>query len=541
MRRAVAWFPGSGKPGRVTDADRAQQVDCTMKRALPGCRAAVAVFGAATLSLLLPAATAESAQEPIEPTEMHWSRQWQTLGAQTVPEWFQDAKLGVYVHWGVYTVPERFSEWYPRFMFDTNSEAYKFHAETYGDPTVFPYHKLVPLFTAEKFNAVEWADIYKSSGARFGGLVTEHHDGFAMWASKLTPWNAGDRGPKRDIVGEMGRELKSRGLKFITTFHHARNLQRNAGPDNGGGYDSHYIYEKRFATASDDPELQKLYGNVNPSDFYAVWFGKLKEVIDNYDPDIVWFDSWLNLIPETDRIKFCRYYLDESKRRGKETLIVCKQNDLPGSVAVNDIEQGGHMEINWKPWMTDDTICYKSWSYVEGDESKPTAMVLHSLIDVVSKNGVLMLNIAPRADGSIPEDQKICLREMGEWLATYGEAIYGTRPWLVPGSGPTMPQPGAHGGMSTVNHYTPEDYRFTMAKDGSAIYLIVLGRPAVGSVLNMKSFAPHRYPPPRPVAKVVELSSGKAVPMELRDDRYVLHYPELQYNGMANVFKIILK
>jgi len=483
-----------------------------------------------------------SAPKAVEPTELIWSKSWASLPDRAVaPEWFRDAKLGIYCHWGVYSVPAKFSEWYPRFMFDTNSPVYAYHTQKYGDPTVFPYHKLVPLFTAEKFNAVEWADVYKASGAQFAGMVTEHHDGFSMWASKLTPWNVKDCGPKRDTLGELSKEIKARDMKLITTFHHARNLQRNAGPNNGGGYDSHYIYDKRFATASDDPVLQKLYGNMETNAFYTMWFGKLKEVIDNYNPDIVWFDSWLNLIPEPDRIKFCAYYLEQAKARNKEVVIACKQNDLPETVMVKDIEQGGHSEIYPKAWMTDDTICFESWAYSVDDKVKPASMVLHSLIDIVSKNGCLLLNMAPRADGSIPDEQKKCLRELGAWLKVYGEAIYATRPWLVPGYGPTQPKPNPHGGVSTVNYYTAADYRFTMAKDGSAVYLIVLGKPAAGTELPLICFAPHRYPLPRPVAKVVELSSGKEVPMDQYDNRCVLRYPDLPYNQMANVFKIILK
>lgn len=471
---------------------------------------------------------------------------WQSLSRHIeAPQWFRDAKLGIYATWGVYSVPEKFSEWYPRFMFEEGTEPYRYHVQKYGDPAEFPYHKFVPLFTAERFNAAEWADVYKSSGARFGGLVAEHHDGFAMWDSKLTPWNAASRGPQKDVLGQLAEELRKRDMKFIATFHHARNFQRNAGDGSvqnaEDSYDSHYVYDRRFATSSNDPELQMLYGNMPADKFYGLWLGLLDEVINNYAPDIIYFDSWLNLIPETERRQFCTTYLNNASQHDQQVVITFKQNDLPLEVGVLDIEQGGRMEIGERPWMTDDTVTYDSWSYTVDDRVKPTSMVLHSLIDIVSKNGNLLLNIAPRADGSIPDEQRRVLAEMGAWLKVYGQAIFATRPWLVYGYGPTVPKPGNHGGMSTINQYTPEDYRFTQSKDGKNVYIIVLGKPKAGSNLRMKCFAPHRYPLPAAVATVVELASGKEAKWEQFDNAAVLHFPDVQYNEIANVFQIELK
>ena len=226
---------------------------------------------------------------------------WESLAKhEAEPEWLKDAKLGIYFHWGVYSVPAFGSEWYPREMHFEGKSEYKHHVETYGKPSDFGYHDFVPMFKAEKFDPEEWADLFQKAGARFAGPVAEHHDGFSMWDSDVTPWNAADKGPKRDILGDLFKSLEKRDMKTIATFHHARNLQRY-GKDaaNGKGsktfYHSHYPLFDGQSPTSEDPELRLLYGNVPEQEWLEkIWLGKLKEVIDKYQPDIIWFDSWLD-------------------------------------------------------------------------------------------------------------------------------------------------------------------------------------------------------------------------------------------------------
>ena len=215
-----------------------------------------------------------------------YTEDWNSLSKhQPMPDWMYDAKFGMYFTWGVFSVPEKGSEWYPRSMYEEGNPMYEYHKKTYGDQSEFGYHRFVPMFTATKFDAGEWARIIKSSGARFAGPVAEHHDGFSMWASRVNPWNAKDMGPKRDIVKELSEEIRNAGMKFFVSFHHARLLQRNASENNGGGYDSHYIYNKEWHTSSTDPKLRLLYGNMEEKEFNEYWFAKLKEVVDNYSPD----------------------------------------------------------------------------------------------------------------------------------------------------------------------------------------------------------------------------------------------------------------
>ncbi len=260
------------------------------------------------------------------------------------PDWFKDAKLGIYFHWGVYSVPAFGNEWYPRTMHFLDSEVGKHHLENYGHPSEFGYHDFVPMFKAEHFDANEWADLFKKAGARFAGPVAEHHDGYSMWDSEVTPWNAMDTGPKRDITGELATALRQRDMKLITTFHHAKHLQRfDSLPDREGGQgyrNSHYPYFVGMPTRSTDPKLRMLYGNIPEQEWLEkVWFGKLNEVIDKYQPDIIWFDSWLDQIPEAYQQKFCATYLNKAQEWGKEVVIVRKQDDLPLDVSVDDLEK----------------------------------------------------------------------------------------------------------------------------------------------------------------------------------------------------------
>ncbi len=260
--------------------------------------------------------------------------------------WLADAKLGIYFHWGVYSVPAFGDEWYPRNMHFTGSRTHQHHVETYGEPSEFGYHDFVPMFKAEKFDAEEWADLFQKVGARFAGPVAEHHDGFSMWASNQIPWNVGDMGPKRDITGELAQAFQKRNIKLITTFHHAKHLQRYSdkvkkelakGLKNRPFRHSHYPLIEGYPPTSEDVKLRQLYGNMPEALWLEqMWLGKLKEVIDNYQPDIIWFDSWLDRIPESKRQEFCAYYLNRAQEWGKDVVIVRKQDDMPLDVSIID-------------------------------------------------------------------------------------------------------------------------------------------------------------------------------------------------------------
>lgn len=226
--------------------------------------------------------------------EVRYIADWSSLSSHNeAPEWFKDAKFGIYFHWGVYSVPAFSTEWYPHYMHFLGTKENKHHVEMYGELSEFGYHDFVLMFKAENFNAHEWAKLFKQGGAQFAVWVAEHHDGFSMWDSEVNPWNAKDKGPHKDIVGELEKAIRDQNMKFITTFYHARHLQRYADKTNEKEFfDSHYPYIEGMSPTSTDPELKILYGNIPEEEWMEkYWFGKLKEVVDQYHPDIMWFDS----------------------------------------------------------------------------------------------------------------------------------------------------------------------------------------------------------------------------------------------------------
>ena len=473
----------------------------------------------------------------------NYEANWDSLSAhEAAPEWFADAKLGIYFTWGVYTVPAYYNEWYPWHMYRNDGHPVeKHHRETYGDPRDFNYHDFVPMFKAEHFDAEDWAKLFKEAGAKFAGPCAQHHDGFALWKSEVNPWNSYDKGPKKDLTGELEKAIKGEGLKFITTFHHARNAQRYADkPEQWGGYNSHFKYDPAFATSSTDPELRKLYGNMPEDEFNQYWFDQLKEVVDQYSPDIVWFDSWLNLIPESYRKEFAAYYLNEASKKGQDVVLAYKQNDLPKSVGVLDIEQGGKKDLSESIWLTDVTLSTKSWCYVEGQEYKPAALVLRNMIDVWSKNGIVLLNISPRADGVIPQAQRVILKAIGTWMAKHAEAVYGTRPFEVYGFGKSKAADGVFGGQSATVEYSAQDGRFLRSKDGKFLYLFMLGKPEVGSEIEIRKLAQHDFLPPQGIKRITVVGTDTEAEWHMGLRNFFLKVPDAEMDDIATVFKFEL-
>ena len=413
-------------------------------------------------------------------------------------EWLKDAKLGIYFHWGPYVVPAYQTEWYPRNMY-LEGGLKDYHHERFGKD--FHYHDFIPMFKAEKFDPKDWAELFKAAGAKFAGPVAEHHDGFSMWDSDITPFNAKDMGPKRDVLGELFNELRKQDLKTIATFHHARNKQRymDRWEEEVSGihpkwfefFDSHYPFYPECQKIMTDPQYQMLYGTLPTDEWHEkVWLGKLEEVVDNYHPDIIWFDSWLDLIPEEFRFRFAAHYFNEAEKTGQEVVIARKQEDLPLEFSIFDHEKSREPKAKPAIWMTDDTYSMGSWSYTENLKIKPTEMVVHSLIDAVSKNGILLLNISPMADGTIPDDQRKGLLELGAWLNKYGEAIYNTRPWQVAAQGPTVEPSGGFDDSEKFLKiaYSSKDVRYTMSKDGKTVYAMLMGIPQPGEKIKLDAF-----------------------------------------------------
>lgn len=410
-----------------------------------------------------------SAADKYQPT-------WESLKTHQDPKWFDDAKFGIYFHWGVYSVPAFRNEWYSRNMYRPGSRENKHHLEKWGTLDKFGYKDFIPMFKAEKFDPDDWAQLFAASGAKFAGPVAEHADGFAMWDSKLTEWNAAKMGPKRDVVGEMGKAIRKKGLKFITTFHHqwlwawypTFNRNVDAGDPKYSG-----IYGPVVSEAAWNFKEKMIY---SPA-FCQQWEAKIREVIDKYNPDVLWFDSRMREIAEQNRLGFLAYYYNKAVDWKRDVAVIYKGQDLEPGTGILDLERGRMANITPYKWVNDDAINWDSWSYVENADYKSADRLIDELVDIVSKNGNLLLDIDPRPDGTIPEPTRERLLEIGKWLKINGEAIYGTRPWDIFGEGPTKVTEGSFGERK-IKDFTSADIRFT--KKDNDLYAILLDWP-VGS------------------------------------------------------------
>ena len=468
-----------------------------------------------------------------------YAADWDSLAAYNEsPEWFREGKFGIYAHWGVLSVPEYANDWYPRNMHIEGTPENKHQVETYGPLSEFGYHDFVPGFKAEEFDAEAWAELFKKAGAKFAGIVAEHHDGWSNWDSEINPWNSMDKGPKRDLLGELEEAIHGRNMKFVTSFHKARNLQIFQNDSTKWLDDTSYFpYNPEMATSSEDSIISIMYGNIPKEQFYENWLGELKEVIDNYHPDLIYFDSKLDKIPEQYKKEFAAYYINESLARDQEVVITHKEGELPKSVSLEDFEKGRANEIKEEYWLTDETVTNGSWSYVKDLSYKTANDIVDVLADIVSKNGALMLNVSPRANGTIPQEQQDILLEIGEWLDVNGEAIYGSSPWKTFGEGPTKQEKG--GMFLDWINYTPQDIRYT--RKGNVIYAVVLGWPGANAPILLESFSAENLEERQEINSVSVLGSTEEIKYELKEDGLQLVTPAEKLDDKAIVFKIELE
>ncbi|TLX76430.1 alpha-L-fucosidase [Labilibacter sediminis] len=405
---------------------------------------------------------------------------WESLEQYPgAPEWFLDAKFGIYTHWGPITKANehRPDHAYGRDMYDPKTDEYEYHVKTYGDPKEVGYKDIIPLFQPNDFNAEEWARIFKESGARFAGPVAMHHDNFAMWDSKVTPWNI-KRTFGRDITGELEKAIRAQGMKFVTSFHHAYTWRyyKSAYDDDAGvpGNESLYCIPHSDDVRQDAPEA---------AEFRKAWLGKLVEVIDNYQPDFIWFDWGIAAMPKEPVLDFFTHYFNSAEEWNKEVLVTFKKNPkkrYPGDFTVLDHERGGEMELSEEPWVNDTSIGPWFYNAKFGSKGNPlTDSLLELFIDLVSKNGCLLLNVPPDPQGNLTPATVRILKEFGTWLQLNGEAIYETRPWVVAEEGDGEIQGRVH----IKSKMTSSDIRFTRSKDSSILYAITLDWPESGELL----------------------------------------------------------
>ena len=457
---------------------------------------------------------------------------WSSLTAYRAPEWFRDAKFGIFLHWGIYSVPAFANEWYSRNMYVKGSPAYEYHRAVYGPQAKFGYKDFIPRFTAAQFDPNAWVDLFVRAGAKYVVPVAEHSDGFAMYDSAFTSWDAARMGPRRDVVGELEKATRRRGLYFGVSSHRAEHWWwYHEGTEidsdiNDARYSGIYGPAAPRTLPADpstgEPNPTHLERWLPPSGaFLDDWLARSTELVDKYHPDFMYLDWWIGqpaFAPYLQRL--AAYYYDESAARKQGAVLTYKQEAFPPNAAVLDIERGKLDTLRLQPWQSDTSVSIKSWGYVRDDEYRTASSLLADLIDVVSKNGNLLLNVGPEADGTIaPEIREILLR-MGAWLASNGEAIYGTRPWVLYGEGPTDAPTGRE---ETNRVYTAADLRFTTK--GPDLYALGLAWPRDGAVLIKTLYARTPYLPD-PVVRVTLLGEpGAALRWEQTATGLAIHLP----------------
>ncbi|WP_141500467.1 alpha-L-fucosidase [Paenibacillus luteus] len=406
---------------------------------------------------------------------------WESLSEYEVPAWYKKAKFGIFIHWGVYAVPAFKNEWYPRNMYIQGSEEYKHHIETYGEHKDFGYKDFIPMFKAEKFNADEWAELFQQSGAKYIMPVAEHHDGFQMYKSDVSHFNAYEMGPKRDVLGEMKAAFEGRDMTFCVSSHRAEHwFFLSHGKEFESDIKEPLERGDFYWPSMPEPDHQDLYGSPPSQEYLEDWLIRCCELVDEYKPNIFYFDWWIHTAAFKPYLKkFAAYYYNKAIEWGIEVAINYKHEAFHFGTAVPDVERGQFAALKPYFWQTDTAVAKNSWSYTPGNDYKTSIEIICDLIDIVSKNGSLLLNVGPHADGTIPEEDKRILLEIGDWLKMNGEAIYDTSFWRTFGEGPTLVEEGQFTDGKT-KAFTSEDIRFTVK--GSRLYAIVLVYPENGVV-----------------------------------------------------------
>ncbi len=469
---------------------------------------------------------------------------WASLSKVKVPDWFASERFGIFIHWGVFTSEEFSNEWYPRCMYIKDSEEWKHHIEKYGPHTETGYRDYVDRFKGEKFDPDTWMDIFKKSGARYVVPVGEHHDGFQMYKSRMSHWNAAEKGPHRDIVAELKKSAKEYGIHFGVSSHR---IEHWWFLGNGRNFDSDIKGEfKRgdlYWPSQPEPEnIQDFDVKPAPSEeFMQDWLARTCEIVDLFTPEVIYFDWWIaQKVLKPYLKKAAAYYYNVMASKGLEGVIVSKVDAFAPGASVRDIERGGLSGSASYIWQSDTPICRESWGYVPGLSYKSGLDIVRELIDIVSKNGNLLLNVGPKADGTICDEEKKALLEIGKWLDKNGEMIYGSTPYKIYGEGKINREEGGFKDMESLE-YTSEDFRFT-AKDGY-IYAAAM-KPAEDGHYVIKSFAKngedggHSYK--GLISKVVLLADGSEVKWDHGAEGLDIRVNGRSRDDMPVVFKIEL-
>jgi alpha-L-fucosidase len=459
------------------------------------------------------------------------------------PEWFRDAKFGIWAHWGPQAVP-RMGDWYAKQMYQEGSADYKYHLAHYGHPSKFGYKDIIPLWKAERWDPEQLMKLYKKVGAKYFVSMATHHDDFFLWNSKIHKWNAVNMGPKKDVVGLWQKAAKNEGLRFgvsehlgasYTWFQSSRDADKN-GPLAGVPYDGvNPAYEDLYhpATTPDD----KAWLTNNP-DNQKNWLACITELIDIYKPDLLYSDSELpfGIVGKT---MLAHYYNEDLVKNGGklEAVYTCKMVPSDGKW-VRDIERGVNDSISPYPWQTDTSI--GDWFYRTGQKYRTGAEVIQMLVDIVSKNGNLLINVVQTPEGDLEPDVLAILDEIGKWTPANGVGIYGSRPWKIFGEGPLTSgkqKKGQFGGLSDNQAFSALDIRFTTK--GGKLYAYCMGKPAED--IKISSLGKSSKLNDKAIASVKMLGSNEKIKFNREADALVITKPAVLPDWKVVGFEITFK
>ena len=498
---------------------------------------------------------------------------WQSLHQYQTPEWFRDAKFGIWAHWSAQCVPEQ-GDWYAQRMYDEyhNSKpggplvvnpVWKFHQQTYGPQSVFGFKDIDHIWTAAKWEPAKLIDLYKRAGAKYFVALANHHDNFDCYDSTYQPWNSVRVGPKRDIVGDWAKAARAAGLRFGVTVHAARSwdwFEDSHWSDKDGPY-AGVPYDGNLTKADGKG---KWWDGLDPADLYSPpdaartpenhlaynvkFYNRTLDLVHKYQPDLLYFDD--GVMPLRDQpgdygLKIAADLYNASlKAHGRNEAVMNTKNlNLDQrQCLVRDIERGKNETIDPNSWQTD--TCIGDWHYKRAlyDQHlyKKPDTVVGMLVDIVSKNGNLLLNIPVRGDGTIDEDETACLEGIAGWMSVNAEGIFGTRPWKVYGEGPSTVEAGEknkYGGQKDVSAkpYTPEDFRFTAKGDTLYAFSMALPR-GEAKITSLGTKSPQGVK----VKDVQLLGAAAPVAWKQTDDALVITCPDKLPGEYVSTFKIAL-
>jgi len=402
----------------------------------------------------------------------------ESLHQYKYPEWFRDAKFGIWAHWGPQAVPRQ-GDWYARKMYEEGSDDYKYHVAHYGHPSKFGYKDIIPLWKAQRWNPEKLMALYKKAGAKYFVSMGTHHDDFFLWNSKIHKWNAVNYGPKKDVVGIWQAAAKKEGLRFGVSEHlgasftwfQSSHRSDTIGPMKGIPYDGNNpMYQDLYHAKADASDRDWLSTN---EEWQREWLFSIKELIDNYHPDLLYSDSQMPFGEYGENMIAHFYNQDIAKNNGNlEAVYTCKETS--DGMWVQDLERGVQDSISPFPWQTDTSI--GDWFYRTGQKYKSSTEVVQMLVDIVSKNGNLLINIVQTPEGDLEPDVMKIVEEIGMWTSVNGEGIYGSRPWKVYGEKPATESVVKSGSFNEDKlKYTEQDIRFTTK--GDTLYAFCLGEP----------------------------------------------------------------